>query len=215
MQAQQLVRRIIDLHKEKPACRMVHDLRLLLKDQMDLLEIIIPRGAKIKTEFGNEPLPALIEETGFRQVILNLAINSRDAIDRNGKISISIKRVETGDTIMSGTQANPEKAKCTGAEISISDNGMGIDGKVTDKVFDAFFTTKESTGGSGFGLYNSKLFIEDHNGKIAFCSELGKGTTFYLFLPLVDTEESVQRKKKRAKKATREFVKIRRSNPAK
>ena len=82
MQAQKLVRRIIDLHREKPASRAIHDLRLLLKDQMDLVEIIIPRSAKIKTDFGSEPLPAFIEETGFRQVVLNLAINARDAISK-------------------------------------------------------------------------------------------------------------------------------------
>ena len=209
MQAQQLVRRIIDLHKEVPTSRVVHDLRMLLKDQMDLLEIIIPRSSKITTFFCKEPLPALIEETGFRQVILNLAINSRDAIERKGKISISIKKVDKDSTIMQGSTTGEVVAHCLGALISVSDNGSGIDSKVSEKVFDPFFTTKEDSGGSGFGLYNSKIFIEDHNGKIGFKSEIGKGTTFFLFIPLVDNIESVQRKKKRARKATREFVKQR------
>ena len=83
MQAQQLVRRIIDLHRENPTNRVVHDLRMLLKDQMDLLEIIIPKNTRIKTNFGTETLPALIEETGFRQVVLNLAINAKDAVGKN------------------------------------------------------------------------------------------------------------------------------------
>ena len=209
MQAQQLVRRIIDLHKEEPASRVVHDLRMLLKDQMDLLEIIIPRSSKIKTTFCSEPLPALIEETGFRQVILNLAINSRDAIERKGKISISIKKVDENSLIMPGSTTGEIKAHCNGALISVSDNGTGIDNKLSEKVFDPFFTTKEDSGGSGFGLYNSKIFIEDHNGKIGFKSEIGKGTTFFLFIPLVDNIESVQKKKKRARKATREFIKKR------
>ena len=55
MQAQKLVRRIIDLHREKPASRAIHDIRLLLKDQMDLIQIIIPRSAKIITDFGKSP----------------------------------------------------------------------------------------------------------------------------------------------------------------
>ena len=92
MQAQQLVRRIIDLHREKPSNKVVHDLRLLLKDQMDLLQIIIPRSTKIKTDFGNETIPALIEETGFRQVILNLAINAKDAVVKNGEIKITVRK---------------------------------------------------------------------------------------------------------------------------
>ena len=168
MQAQKLVRRIIDLHREKPANRAVQDLRLLLKDQMDLLEIIIPRSAKIKTSFGKEPLPAFIEETGFRQVILNLAINARDAIGRAGKISIAVRKVEKGFPLLTNEQKSPGIAECTGAEVCISDNGKGIPEGIKDKLFDPFFSTKEASKGSGFGLNNSKLFNEDHNGKIGF-----------------------------------------------
>jgi signal transduction histidine kinase len=215
MQAQKLVRRIIDLHREKPANRAVQDLRLLLKDQMDLLEIIIPRSAKIKTNFGKEALPAFIEETGFRQVILNLAINARDAIGRTGKISISIRKVEEGSPLLSDQKSNSEIAECTGAEVSISDNGKGIPDSIKEKLFDPFFSTKDATKGSGFGLYNSKLFIEDHNGKIGFVSEEGKGSTFFLFIPLFVNEASKKKNLKKERRATREFVKVRRSNPPK
>ena len=215
MQAQKLVRRIIDLHREKPANRAVQDLRLLLKDQMDLLEIIIPRSAKIKTSFGKEALPAFIEETGFRQVILNLAINARDAIGRTGKISISIRKVEEGSPLLSDQKNKSEIAECTGAEVSISDNGKGIPDSIRKKLFDPFFSTKDTIKGSGFGLYNSKLFIEDHNGKIGFVSEEGKGSTFFLFIPLFVNEASKKKNLKKERRATREFVKVRRSNTPK
>jgi len=215
MQAQKLVRRIIDLHRQKPANRAVQDLRLLLKDQMDLLEIIIPRSARIKTNFGKEALPAFIEETGFRQVILNLAINARDAIERTGKISISIRKVEEGTPLVSDQKSVAEIAECTGAEVSISDNGKGIPDSIKEKLFDPFFSTKDATKGSGFGLYNSKLFIEDHNGKIGFVSEEGKGSTFFLFIPLFVNEASKKKNLKKERRATREFVKVRRSIPPK
>jgi len=215
MQAQKLVRRIIDLHREKPANRAVQDLRLLLKDQMDLLEIIIPRSAKIKTNFGKDALPAFIEETGFRQVILNLAINARDAIARTGRISISIRKVEKGSLLLSGKGTSPPKAKCVGAEVSISDNGKGIPDTIKDKLFAPFFSTKDASKGSGFGLYNSKLFIEDHNGDIGFVSEEGKGSTFFIFIPLFINEESKKKNLKKARRATREFVKVRKSSPPK
>ena len=211
MQAQKLVRRIIDLHREKPANRAVQDLRLLLKDQMDLLEIIIPRSAKINTSFGKEPLPAFIEETGFRQVILNLAINARDAIGRAGKISISVRKVEKGFPLLTNKQKSPGIAECTGAEVCISDNGKGIPEGIRDKLFDPFFSTKEASKGSGFGLYNSKLFIEDHNGKIGFISEEGKGSTFFLFIPLFVNEVSKKKNLRKARRATREFVKTRKA----
>ncbi len=212
MQAQKLVRRIIDLHREKSATRSIHDLRLLLKDQMDLVGIIIPRSAKIVTDFGTDAIPSFIEETGFRQVILNLAINARDAIERNGRIRISLKKVKRGQEIMKGATGGPHLAKTNGAEISLSDNGQGIAHEHADKIFEPFFTTKDSMDGSGFGLYNSKLFIEDHNGRIGFSSEIGKGTTFYLFLPYAGSEEDVLEPSRKAKRATREFVKVRKSS---
>ncbi len=212
MQAQKLVRRIIDLHREKSATRSIHDLRLLLKDQMDLVGIIIPRSAKIVTDFGTDAIPSFIEETGFRQVILNLAINARDAIERNGRIRISLKKVKRGQEIMKGATGGPHLAKTNGAEISLSDNGQGIAHEHADKIFEPFFTTKDSMDGSGFGLYNSKLFIEDHNGRIGFSSEIGKGTTFFLFLPYAGSVEDALETSRKAKRATREFVKVRKSS---
>lgn len=209
MQAQKLVRRIIELHREKPATRAVYDIRLLLKDQMDLIQIIIPRSAKIKTDFGKDSLPAFLEETGFRQVILNLAINSRDAISRNGKIKISVRRVLKGNSMMKNAWGGDKIAKFDGAEISFSDDGEGISDEIADFLFDPFFTTKESTSGSGFGLYNSKLFIEDHKGEIGFTSTPGKGTTFYLFIPIADSEEKPQTRNKTAKRAGKEISKRR------
>jgi len=212
MQAQKLVRRIIDLHREKPASRTVHDLRLLLKDQMDLVDIIIPRSAKITTDFENEPMPAFIEETGFRQVILNLVINAKDSIERNGKIKISLKKKKKGQIIMNGAVGSTKTAQNEGAELAISDNGKGIPEELHKSLFDPFVTTKPNSSGSGFGLYNAKIFIEDHNGMIGFASKIEKGSTFYLFIPLEHNEEDkISKKIKRAKRATRTFVKNRKN----
>ena len=176
---------------------------------MDLLQIIIPRSAKIKTNFGKEPLPAFIEETGFRQVILNLAINARDAIGRAGKITISVRKVDKGSPLLSGPHNSTGIAGCTGAEICISDNVKGIPDSIKEKLFDPFFSTKEASKGSGFGLYNSKLFIEDHKGEIGFVSEEGKGSSFFLFLPLFINEASQKKNLRKKRRATREFVKSR------
>lgn len=185
MQAQKLVRRIIDLHREKPAARASHDLRILLKDQMDLVGILLPRSTKLITKFGKKPLVAFIEETGFRQVLLNLIINARDAIGKNGRIKIIAESITKGKPVMKGsTQNGPKLAPFNGAEISIHDNGSGIPKEIAGRIFDPFFTTKETDSGSGFGLYNCKLFAEDHNGMVGFVSTPGKGTTFYLLIPL-------------------------------
>ena len=67
---------------------------------MDLVGILIPKSAKVSTNFGQKEVPVFLEETGFRQVILNLIINARDAISKNGKIKIQLRKVKTGDKIM-------------------------------------------------------------------------------------------------------------------
>ncbi len=184
MQAQKLVRRIIDLHRDKPTSRATHDLRSLIKDQMDLVGILIPRSSKIITDFGPEEVPVFLEETGFRQVILNLIINARDAISKNGKIKIKLRKVKKGARVMKGAYESLSEAPVDGAEILISDDGCGIKEEIFEKIFDPFFTTKNTSTGSGFGLYNCKIFMEDHKGKISFSSKISKGTTFFLFLPL-------------------------------
>lgn len=190
LQAQKLVRRIIDLHRDKPATRSLHDLKTLLGDQMDLVGILIPPRAKIVTNFAKEPMLAFIEETGFRQVILNLVINARDVIDKKGKIKITLKKVSRGDLLTEDHMGRKSKVLKEGAEIVISDNGSGMQQDIFDKIFDPFFTTKNSHSGSGFGLYNCKLFVEDHKGIIGFNSKLGKGTSFFFYLPLDSREIS-------------------------
>ena len=133
----------------------------------------------------------------------------------SGKISISVRKVEKGSPLLYGKDQPSGFAECTGAEICISDNGKGISENIKDKLFDPFFSTKEASKGSGFGLYNSKLFIEDHKGKIGFVSEEGKGSSFFLFIPLFVNEVSKKKNLQKARRATREFVKTRKSKPPK
>ena len=142
LQAQKLVRRIIDLHRDKPANRSLLDLRELLHDQMDLVGILIPPSATFKANFGKGDVHAFIEETGFRQVILNLVINARDVIDRKGKIKLTLRKVNQGDKLSKSFQEKNDFAPNDGALISISDNGTGIPPENFNKVFDPFFHNK-------------------------------------------------------------------------
>ena len=183
LQAQKLVRRIIDLHRDKPAIRSLHNLTSLLGDQMDLVGILLPPSTRVITKISKEPIYSYMEETGFRQVILNLVINARDVMDKKGKIRIQLKKVNKGDSLTANHQGEKIKVPKDGAEIIITDNGCGIEENIHEKIFDPFFSTKDSDSGSGFGLYNCKLFVEDHKGIIGFNTKVGKGTTFFFYLP--------------------------------
>ena len=114
---------------------------------------------------------------------MNLIINARDAIGKNGKITINARLINKGKPIFKGAIQNKMQAPQKGAEISIQDNGAGIDTDLSDKIFDPFFTTKDTNSGSGFGLYNCKLFVEDHNGSISFLRNLVREVHFYFLTP--------------------------------
>ena len=150
---------------------------------MDLVGILMPSSAKLITQISKKPILAYIEETAFRQVILNMVINARDVIGKKGKIKICLKKVCRGDCLTENHKGEKIKAPRDGAEITISDNGPGIEEDIFEKIFDPFFTTKNTHSGSGFGLYNCKLFVEDHKGKIGFNSKKGKGSTFFFYIP--------------------------------
>ena len=125
---------------------------------------------KITLETGLDPhLPTLVADgEKIKQVFMNLLMNARQAIQRSGGISVA-------------TWADPAE-KCI--RISITDTGCGIPDEVMDKIFDPFFTTKPVGEGTGLGLSVSYGIIQDHNGRIEAHSEVGRGSTFTVVLPL-------------------------------
>jgi PAS domain S-box-containing protein len=136
---------------------------------------------ELKFDESLPPVPCLVGE--FNQVILNMVINAAhtiadvvgDGSNGKGKITIQTKKVDS-----------------EWAEIRVSDTGTGIPKKIQSRVFDPFFTTKEVGKGTGQGLAIShNVVVEKHGGKLSFETEIGKGTTFIIRLPLGDSPNSV------------------------
>jgi len=126
----------------------------------------IKHGVQVELDF--QPLPKVsgyVEQ--INQVWTNLIINACQAMEFNGTLSIATKKV--GETIL----------------VSIADTGIGIAPEVGDKIFDAFYSTKKSGEGSGLGLDIVKKIVDKHHGRIYYESERGKGTTFYVELPIL------------------------------
>jgi signal transduction histidine kinase len=188
-EAQFLVRRILDLHREGDNKPDYFDLKLLIESQKDLLKIVLPKQTVIDYDIEPRDFPVYIDGIRFRQTLLNFALNTRDALlGQAGKICISLSHVAKGDLLGEGF---PQYLKATreGAIVAFQDNASGIASEYLAKIFDPFFTTKEATKGSGLGLYNAKLFLESVQGQMGVKSCLGQGTTFYLYLPLTDFSE--------------------------
>lgn len=153
---------------------------------------IIGEDIAFKTIFTEEELNVMADINEMEQVLMNLITNARDAMPRGGLLILKTQSVKIDDEFM----------QCYGygksgmyALISISDTGMGMDGKTKEMIFEPFFTTKEVNKGTGLGLSIIYGIIKQHNGYINVYSEPGTGTTFNIYLPLIKQTLKVSREK--------------------
>jgi len=185
-QAQRLLRKIIDLNRDTTGEKSYANLGKLVRDQVDLLKIILPRGTQVSAPLSDGDWPVHLDETAFRQTLVNLALNSRDALRGHGEIRIQLRRLDPGDEPLACTTPPLAPVAAPSLELIFSDNGSGLVAAHLPRIFDPFFSTKESNRGSGLGLYHARLFAEAHGGLIAARSPAGRGTEIILLLPLAD-----------------------------
>lgn len=183
-QAQNLVRRIMELNREVSGQRNIFNLEHLVADQLDFLKAVLPRGTQIEDRFTGEEIPVRLDEVGLRQVLLNFATNARDALGDNGRIEIVTQRHDTDASGPEGILPPDFRIPAGQAEIIFRDNGSGMPAGVAQRAFDPFFSTKEPTRGSGLGLYNAHLFAQANKGQLGVVTRPGAGTAFHLVLPI-------------------------------
>lgn len=185
-QAQSLVRKIIELNRESPEDKAYANLGKIIRDQMDLLKIILPRGTQFTGPSVDGDWPVYLDEIGFRQTLMHLAMNSREALKGPGEIRILLRRLEPGDAPLVDTVPALAPSTQPMIEIVFADNGEGISPSHLSRIFDPFFSTKNANRGTGLGLYHARLFAEAHQARIAVRSNLGRGTEIVLLLPVAD-----------------------------
>lgn len=179
---QALVRQILNTSRKRPGDFTVHDLNDVLKPIVRMLDHTLPKWVSIQVEEGN--VPAFCMDAGqLQQVIMNLCINAADAMPEGGEIRI---RTDRSRVSREAAEAMPGAQPGSYARITVSDSGVGMSPEVTQRIFDPFFTTKTERERSGLGLSICSAIVRGHGGFMDVESELGRGTTVSVYVPLVE-----------------------------
>lgn len=169
--AKEIVQGLLSFAREKKLRASEININDILDEVLSLVvNQSLFHNIKIKKSFDQDPQAIVADETQLKQVFLNIILNAAQAMEGNGKLTIS--------TVFDKKQI----------KVKIADTGPGIPPEVMGKLFSPFFTTKEK--GTGLGLAISYGIIEHHQGKIDVETDLGKGSTFIVTLPVIVSEEA-------------------------
>lgn len=183
-----LTQRLLAFARRQPLQPSVIDVNALVADAVKLLRPTLGEHIEIEARLSPDLKLALVDPSQLSSAIINLALNSRDAMASGGKLMIETMNAHLDEGY---AQANREAQPGDYAMIAVSDSGEGIAAGIVDRVFEPFFTTKEIGRGSGLGLSMVYGFTKQSNGHIKIYSEVGHGTTIKLYLPQAAGEARV------------------------
>jgi two-component system cell cycle sensor histidine kinase/response regulator CckA len=179
-----------------------------VEDLMILLDQLLGEKVKARVYHGRDLWPVKVDPTQFQQVILNLAVNARDAMPDGGELTIRTANISERESARLG-HAVMEPGEYVLCEVS--DNGTGIPPDVVDKIFEPFFSTKEVGKGTGLGLSTVYGIVKQTGGFIFVDSEVGSGTVFRIYLPRCEQDvarldSSVGKPVKKEKESSRDLT---------
>jgi len=151
-----------------------------LSDLENLLKRLIGEKVKLEVVHGRDLWPIKVDLSQFEQVIVNLAVNARDAMPDGGRLIVKTANVAAGEA---GQLAYKGMPAADYVRIDISDTGTGIPADIVDKIFEPFFSTKEVGKGTGLGLSTVYGIVKQTGGFVYVDSEADHGTSFHIFLP--------------------------------
>ena len=185
-----LVRQLLAFSRKQTMRPAVLSMTDVIGDLRMLVDRLTGTNVKLELEFGRDLWPVKTDLGQFEQVIINLAVNARDAMLKGGTIKISTANLESKDV-----EALNNRGMVDGdyVMIAVSDGGTGMSPDLMEKIFEPFFTTKDVGKGTGLGLSMVYGIIKQSGGYIYPDSEVGKGTTFRIYLPrFVEDPENLQ-----------------------
>jgi two-component system cell cycle sensor histidine kinase/response regulator CckA len=178
--AASLVRQLLAFSRRQTLRPQVLDLGEVLTELNMLLRRLIGEKVELSVVHGRDLWPVKADISQFEQVIVNLAVNARDAMPDGGKLAIRTANVDAAECAKFGAKGMPAADYVL---VEVADTGTGIPPEIIDKIFEPFFSTKDVGKGTGLGLSTVYGIVKQTGGFVYPASEIGKGTTFRIFLP--------------------------------
>lgn len=191
--AANLVRQLLAFSRQQQLTPKVLDVTDTLSELSHLLRRLIGVNIEMELIHGHDLGPIKVDEGQLEQVLINLVVNARDAMDGRGHLIVKTANVTTKKLIERDTDIQPAGDWIT---ISITDTGCGIPDDVLERIFEPFFTTKEIGSGTGLGLSTVYGIVRQTGGYIEVNSKQGEGTEFIVFLPRYEISESEKKEQK-------------------
>jgi nitrogen-specific signal transduction histidine kinase/ActR/RegA family two-component response regulator len=156
------------------------DLLPITKALCKLLERILPDSIRVKIKYEQKAYVIMGDPTRLQQALMNLALNAQDAMPEGGELLFAFSEVNVAED---STPPLMDMEPGLWVKLAVTDSGMGVQPEHLSRLFEPFFTTKERGKGTGLGLAQVYGIVKQHHGYIDVQSEVGKGTTFTLYLP--------------------------------
>jgi signal transduction histidine kinase len=190
--AAKLTRQLLTFSRHQVMEAEVIDANTVIRDTRQLLSRLIGERITLATELASDLFPIKVDAAQFQQVLLNLAVNSRDAMPHGGTLSLASANIDLDDSY---TAEHSIARQGPHVIISVSDTGTGMDASTQARLFEPFFTTKALGKGTGLGLATVYGIVKQSGGHIYVYSEPGKGTSFKIYLPAATGTLSAVNKK--------------------
>ena len=186
--AANLTQQLLAFSRKQVVQPQVLNLNGVLKEIQKMLERLIGEDIELESRYAPELWRVLSDPTLIEQVIINLAINARDAMPRGGKLTIETLNTQLDKAY---TRHHIELMPGDYVMMAVSDNGIGMDKETQSHIFDPFYTTKAKGKGTGLGLATVYGIVKQTGGHIMVYSEPGQGTTFKIYLPKAEGDENI------------------------